>query len=213
MFQNVNRLYLQSALAASLALGSGVANAAIYAGHWDPQFNVTFNSAAWPGHDVWWSGSTQVTVDNSCLVPNTQPGVPSGFCVATLDGVTVIFTDHSTNTVIGGTAWAGLLNSIDQLSVDGAGNVDGFHMVGTLDSTIPINSVVYNFSLGFGLTGPNLSLVASGECFTCTVYQNETTPTVVWSLVPEPGSIVLAGAALAALGLTWRRRQSAPPQS
>ena len=90
----------------------------------DPLFNLAFSGAV--GQTVGWRGSATIAVDNGCLVPNSIQNVGFGPCAsASLDGGLLTFYDTVPANGLGGIAWAGLLPAPLQLSIDGAGNVDG----------------------------------------------------------------------------------------
>lgn len=207
----IGRLAITAATAVVLTAVATSAQSAVFRVRFDPLFNAAFSVAV--GQNVGWSGSASITVDAGCLVPNTIQTVGVGGCAAaSLDGGTLFFYDTVPANSIGDIVWAGLFPAPLQLSIDALGNVDGMDF-----AVAPLNGNtlgfgwpdVYDVALDFTIPGgPVLTL--SNDVLETSYTSGEGgeafQPVVIWTRIPEPASLALAGTALLALAMLRRRR-------
>jgi hypothetical protein len=199
---------LVAALLSAVATSS---EAAAFRVRFDPLFNAAFSGAV--NQTVGWRGSADITVDSGCLLASTIQTVGVGPCLsASLDGGSLFFYDTAPANGLGGIAWAGLFPAPVQLSIDAFGNVDGMDFAAPpLTGSFQAFGwpVAYDVALDFTIAGgPALTLSNSNleVSYSSGVDGPAYVPVVEWSRVPEPASIALVGAALAAMGLARRRR-------
>ena len=104
------------AASASLVMVS-TSNAVVYRTIWDPEFNLAFSAAV--GQGVGWKGSATVNVDSGCLAASTIQLVGTSPCGPTsLTGFSLSFYDTTSLVNISTIVGAGLLSTVQQLSID-----------------------------------------------------------------------------------------------
>jgi hypothetical protein len=202
--------------ALGVALGSwvGSAQAAVFVANWDPFFSNAFQAAT--GVDLNWEGTNRVTLDDSCLVPSTVQTVGSLQCPnAIVDAYSYLltWTLPAPNSAGGFGSSIGGFNNLLQVSIGAGGEVDGVQMDVPLQvniAPVSIGSSDWNVFLDLTTLGEvrlRLDGVAGPQAGNTFFNDNiNFPPTVVWTRVPEPGTLLLAGLALGAVGWVRRRR-------
>jgi hypothetical protein len=208
-----------SALAALASLAmAGTSNAAVYRTVWDPLFNPAYSAT------LGWAGEGTVSLNASCL-----SGGAGVYSVAALECGPVTLTSYKLDfinnypgavTASSGIVATGL--AISTIRVDAFGRLDGANLTGPAIFAGTFNlpgDPGTNAFLDFVITqlpgptdplafvGPTLRIdTCNGDsCFEDSLTSGPNAPVSTWTLVPEPASLALVGAALAALGLSCRR--------
>lgn len=214
------------AWAAGLALGmAGQAQAAAYVGTWDPAFGGNFTNLGW-------AGSVRFDVPDACLALGSASFVNVECQTAQLTAATVVLYDMVHPNLTDALDFSTLLRLYD-VSVAGGDVVGvdiGFDFLqpfsplqpaGTLnDGDVAAFYKDYGYMLG--VNGDTATLRAfstdvvlgidqlGGQCpfdGDHAVCFSETSPTVSFSRIPEPGALALTVAALSAAGAAARRRR------
>lgn len=149
-----------SALVAGAALGAGSAQAAVYSGSWDPQFNIDFSSLGW-------KGTATFDIPLACLPGGTQTILNSDACSAggmTLTAAHVDFYKYGTNDVLTSTDFSGpsIVNQVQFTGNYLTGVSGGFLMPWQPDLT----SLGYGKDTFFWLTfngGPQMFYASCGH--------------------------------------------------
>lgn len=216
MHQFANRIIRQTAVAAmaiALMVIATSAQSRSVRVRFDPLFNVAFAAAV--GQNVGWRGSAFITVDDGCLVPNSLQTPNTGPCgPVSLDGGSLLFYNAVPANGTGGIFFAGLFPAPTLLRIDALGDVDGMDFAAAPFTSAGFNVLPawpnsYDVALDFNLTdGPVLTLsnIGLGTSYTSGQDGPAYEPIVTWTVIPEPTSLALVGAALAIVGLLRRRR-------
>ena len=202
----------------------GQAQAAIYRGSWDPAFGAPFDSL---GNNLGWKGSATFLVPDACLsssgwIDNTLTGCAAGgmkvlgatvnFYNASTDpfGVHILETLTFSNPVaqvysmqITANQLAGVSSGFSNSLLANnplAGNGTDYFGLKFFHSTTYGNGASLFYTQGY--QDPSCAYPATSECG-----HSNTTPNVTYALVPEPATVALVLAGLAAIGLVARRRR------
>ena len=196
----VSRLLRSLAFTAVAAVGATTlpAQAAFYKTVWDPLFNTSFSPT------VGWRGEAVITVADGCLVVGPPQNVGTPPCTsASLNSATLFFYNGTPTNPLGSVStWTSPLYAPSQLSIDSFGDIDGMTLSGTLTSNTALFGG-YDIELTFALTGPTLRLI--NQSTPSLFYDSQFAVKQDWQRIPEPGSLLLVGIALAALAFTARR--------